>query len=38
MRRSHILRRTTIAPGGTTGWHVHDGMLYGLVTEDALTH
>lgn len=34
----YVLRRITIAPGGTTGWHFHDGMLYGLVTEGTLTH
>lgn len=36
--QDYILRRITIAPGGTTGWHFHDGMLYGLVTEGTLTH
>lgn len=36
--KAYILRRITIAPGGTTGWHFHDGMLYGLVTEGTLTH
>jgi len=36
--REYVLRRITIAPGGTTGWHFHDGMLYGLVTEGTLTH
>ena len=28
----------TIAPGGTTGWHYHDGPLYGLVRQGTLTH
>ncbi|CAM3202476.1 cupin [Prescottella defluvii] len=36
--RDYVLRKITIAPGGTTGWHFHDGMLYGLVTEGTLTH
>ncbi|QCQ93642.1 cupin domain-containing protein [Rhodococcus sp. SGAir0479] len=34
----YILRKVTIAPGGTTGWHFHDGMLYGVVAEGRLTH
>lgn len=34
----YILRKITIAPGGTTGWHFHDGMLYGVVAEGTLTH
>ncbi|WP_137723215.1 cupin domain-containing protein [Prescottella subtropica] len=36
--RDYVLRKITIAPGGTTGWHFHDGMLYGIVTEGTLTH
>ncbi|QBJ98747.1 cupin domain-containing protein [Rhodococcus sp. ABRD24] len=36
--QDYILRKITIAPGGTTGWHFHDGMLYGIVTEGTLTH
>ncbi|MDH6679686.1 quercetin dioxygenase-like cupin family protein [Rhodococcus sp. LBL1] len=36
--RDYVLRRITIAPGGTTGWHFHDGMLYGIVTQGSLTH
>ena len=33
-----VLRKITIAPGGTTGWHYHVGRLYGIVTEGTLTH
>ncbi|RVW08017.1 cupin [Prescottella agglutinans] len=36
--RDYVLRRITIASDGTTGWHFHDGMLCGLVTEGTLTH
>ncbi len=32
------VREITIAPGGTTGWHYHDGPLYGLVRQGTLTH
>lgn len=34
----YILREVTIAPGGTTGWHYHDGTLYAAVREGTLTH
>lgn len=33
-----VLRRITIEPGGSTGWHWHDGNLYGLVKQGTLTH
>lgn len=36
--KDYILRKITIAPNGTTGWHFHDGMLYGIVTGGTLTH
>lgn len=32
------VREITIAPGGTTGWHYHDGQLIGLVRQGTLTH
>ncbi|WP_425476262.1 cupin domain-containing protein [Gordonia oleivorans] len=32
------VREITIAPGGTTGWHYHDGQLVGLVRAGTLTH
>ena len=36
--KDYILRRITIAPGGTTGWHYHDGTLYAFVEQGTLTH
>jgi quercetin dioxygenase-like cupin family protein len=34
----YVLREITIAPGGSTGWHWHDGRLYGVIKQGALTH
>lgn len=34
----HILAEVTIAPGGSTGWHWHDGTLFGVVRQGTLTH
>ena len=34
----HVLRQITIQPGGTTGWHWHDGTLYAYVEHGTLTH
>jgi quercetin dioxygenase-like cupin family protein len=36
--KDYILRRITIEPGGTTGWHWHDGTLYAYVEQGTLTH
>jgi quercetin dioxygenase-like cupin family protein len=36
--KDYILREITIAPGGSTGWHFHDGTLYGVVVGGTLTH
>jgi quercetin dioxygenase-like cupin family protein len=33
-----VVRQITIQPGGTTGWHYHDGRLMGIVMSGALTH
>jgi quercetin dioxygenase-like cupin family protein len=33
----YITRRITIAPGGSTGWHYHDGRVFGVVREGTLT-
>lgn len=33
----YITRRITIQPGGSTGWHYHDGQVFGVVREGALT-
>ncbi len=38
-RGVHVaVREITIAPGGSTGWHYHDGELIGLVRAGTLTH
>ncbi|MGW4774535.1 cupin [Nocardia sp. NPDC004278] len=34
----YILREITIAPGGFTGWHYHDGPVYGTVRSGVLSH
>lgn len=34
----YTLREITIAPGGTTGWHFHDGTLYAYVRSGTLSH
>ena len=34
----HILREVTIPPGQATGWHYHDGPLYGFVKQGTLSH
>jgi quercetin dioxygenase-like cupin family protein len=36
--KDYILREVTIAPGGSTGWHYHDGTLYAFVKQGTLTH
>ncbi|MEU2282525.1 cupin domain-containing protein [Streptomyces sp. NPDC013178] len=36
--RDYILREVTIPPGQATGWHYHDGTLYGYVKEGTLSH
>jgi quercetin dioxygenase-like cupin family protein len=35
--RDFVVREITIAPGGSTGWHNHDGTLYALVKQGVLT-
>ncbi len=34
----YILRQVTIPPGQSTGWHYHDGTLYGFVQQGTLSH
>ncbi|GAA0581243.1 cupin domain-containing protein [Kribbella sandramycini] len=34
----YVLREITILPGGTTGWHFHDGTLYAFVKAGKLDH
>lgn len=36
--KDYILREITIQPGGSTGWHYHDGTLYAVVGQGSLTH
>ncbi|WP_408016007.1 cupin domain-containing protein [Rhodococcus artemisiae] len=33
-----VAREITIDPGGTTGWHYHDGPVLGIVRAGTLTH
>ncbi|MGW1003821.1 cupin domain-containing protein [Streptomyces sp. NPDC002520] len=34
----YVVREITIPPGQSTGWHYHDGPLYGYVRQGTLTH
>lgn len=34
----YITRQITIEPGGSTGWHWHDGKLIGAIKQGTLTH
>src|SRR3569833_2265519 len=36
--KEYIFREITIAPGGSTGWHSHDGELFGVVKDGVLMH
>ncbi len=36
--KDYIFREITIGPGGSTGWHAHDGELLGVVKEGVLMH
>jgi quercetin dioxygenase-like cupin family protein len=36
--KDYVYREVTIAPGGSTGWHFHDGNLFGVVRQGTLTH
>lgn len=36
--KDYVVREITIQPGGATGWHFHEGELYGLVKSGTLTH
>ena len=33
----YITKEITIQPGGSTGWHYHDGRVFGIVKEGTLT-
>lgn len=34
----YVVKEITIAPGGSTGWHYHPGMVSGIVRQGVLTH
>lgn len=34
----YTLREITVPPGQATGWHYHDGPLYGFVKQGTLSH
>jgi quercetin dioxygenase-like cupin family protein len=36
--RDFIIRDITIDPGGSTGWHWHNGTLVGAIKQGTLTH
>lgn len=36
--RDFIVRDVTVEPGGSTGWHWHDGTLVGAIKQGTLTH
>jgi quercetin dioxygenase-like cupin family protein len=36
--KDYILREITLPPGQSTGWHFHDGTLYGFVKQGTLSH
>ncbi|WP_416966588.1 cupin domain-containing protein [Streptomyces sp. 4F14] len=36
--KDYVLRELTIPPGQATGWHYHDGMVYGFVEAGTLSH
>ena len=35
---TYTLKEITIQPGGSTGWHYHNGPVYGIVLKGTLTH
>ena len=34
----YVVREITVPPGQATGWHYHDGPVYGYVKQGTLTH
>jgi quercetin dioxygenase-like cupin family protein len=34
----YVVREITVPPGQATGWHFHDGPLYGYVQQGTLSH
>jgi quercetin dioxygenase-like cupin family protein len=35
---TYTLKEITIQPGGSTGWHYHNGPVYGIILKGVLTH
>jgi quercetin dioxygenase-like cupin family protein len=36
--KDYIVSDITLAPNGSTGWHTHQGEIYGVITAGTLTH
>jgi quercetin dioxygenase-like cupin family protein len=36
--KDYIVSDITIDPGGSTGWHTHQGEIFGIVKQGTLTH
>ncbi len=36
--KDYVLRTLTLPPGQSTGWHFHDGSVYGYVQQGTLSH
>jgi quercetin dioxygenase-like cupin family protein len=36
--KDYVLREITVQPGGSTGWHFHDGALFAVARQGTLTH
>lgn len=36
--KDYIVSEITLAPNGSTGWHTHAGIIYGIVKSGELTH
>ncbi|HEY8981067.1 MAG TPA: cupin domain-containing protein [Streptomyces sp.] len=36
--KDYTLRKLTLPPGATTGWHQHTGMVYARIEEGTLSH
>ena len=36
--KDYVLRTLTVPPGQSTGWHFHDGTVYGYVQQGTLSH
>ncbi|MGP4017507.1 hypothetical protein [Saccharopolyspora sp. 5N708] len=37
-KTDYVVKEITITPGGTTGWHYHPGLVFGVVKQGVLTH